>query len=575
MLFAVGCSETPEDPQANRPPVTFISTYSIEIAPDSATFYGVTVYWRGADLDGQPTNYRYWIDGMPDTTETLDTSVRFSLEFSDATPTYTFNVVCQDNMNVWDATAATVVISMDDVRHGDEFNPQVIAVSVPANGAATSQAVLFAVSASDVDGIITELQYAVDDPTSWTSVVPGTPANNVSAAILLGPSDLALGPHIIYFRAEDNMGNVDESPLTVSIVCYNTFAPELAVSVTEGQSFLVPFTAPLIFDLQFNYAPTVDFYYGIIDSIVVNTSWGISFNSAIDSVMAIDDDTGDTTWVKFDTGFNIATFDDTLSSGNYWFEVTAYDASANFTNTGQINFAILELAADNGILCVNGVDWGTYGQAAVMWNDGVPWGNRTNFKTWDLFDTSPIYEGSDFGDSLLGKGGGVPAWMIDTVFFEAISWFGNEYSGDFQYWEAAEEDLMAYLAMGGNILLPVRYGVDWFFDDLATYCGILPDDWVLSADADFLTAKVGTLADITVETAQSLWDIPMTDNPDNLWIYEAATAAPALHAGFITLPNGNGGGGAFCYIAGRSYRWDNPSLKAAVDVVLNTYFGVP
>ena len=102
----------------------------------------------------------------------------------------------------------------------------------------------------------------------------------------------------------------------------------------------------------------------------------------------------------------------------------------------------------------------------------------------------------------------------------------------------------------------------------------MPDDWVISADPDFLTAKVGTLEDILVEQDQALWDIPLTNNPDNLWIYEATTAAPGLHAGFITLPNGDGGGGAVCYIAGRNYRWDNPSLKANVDVILNTYFGI-
>lgn len=552
ILLAAGCADTPEDPDLNVKPNTFISSYIIDIVPDTATFYNVTVYWRGSDYDGEPEEYAYWVDNGPADT-TFETSTTVLLDFNVQNPTHMFYATCRDNMNEWDESPASVMLSMDDVRHGEEFNPRTVAVSVPPNGANTSQGVAFTISAMDIDGIITAFEYAIDDPSTWTSVVPDiVSGNSATSEIFLGPADLEVGTHIIYFRGVDNMGNVDLSPVTVSINCLDTFAPELSVSISDGQSFIVPYTDPVMTDFTVSYTATVDFYYGVVDSFRVMSSEGHDI-------------------VTEETELNLGD----LSSGSYWVDVTVYDGAGAITSSGQINFSIVELGPNNGVLCVNGVSWADYGSDANdLWESGVPWGNRTHFKTWDLFDTSPIYEGTDFGDSLLGMGA-LPAWMLDTDFFQAVSWFGNEFSGDFAYWEDLESDLMAYLNMGGNILLPVRYGEDWFFEDLAAYCGIVDGSWINGAAPDLLTAKVGTLTDIGVETNQSLWDIPMTDNPDNLWIYEATTAAPGLHAGFITMPNGEGGGGAFCYIAGRSYRWDTADLKANVDVILNTYFGVP
>jgi hypothetical protein len=66
-----------------------------------------------------------------------------------------------------------------------------------------------------------------------------------------------------------------------------------------------------------------------------------------------------------------------------------------------------------------------------LWEDNVPWGDFTSFKIWDLFGSSPA--GGHFADSLLGDGA-VPTWMMDTLFFDAISWIWNRYSGDSDFW---------------------------------------------------------------------------------------------------------------------------------------------
>jgi len=442
---------------------------------------------------------------------------------------------------------------MTDVRDVTDptFLPNTDALTVPPNGATTSRGVPFAISGRDVDGIVAAFQWAMDDPSTWTEFAPSVITVGSSIGeIILRPNVLTLGAHTIFFRAVDNMGNVDPSPLSVSINCEAGFAPEVSLSIKDGQSFIVPFTEPVITGFTVTITATVDFYYGAIDSFVVSTSQGQSMTTT-------------------ETEVNLGD----LGSGSYWVDVTAYDAAGNSTPTGQYNFSIVELPAGDGVLCVNGVDWSTYSSENVpVWENGTPWGNRTHYKTWDLFDTTPLNDVPLMADSLLGVKS-IPAWMFDTTFFDAIVWMANEYGGDEAFWNERQTEIMAYLAMGGNIILPTRYARDFFFADLATYCGIIDADWNAGVNPAALTAQVDSLTDITSIGSNSLSDIPVTDNPNNVWIYEAAVA-PGAHAGFITLPNGPGGGGGFCFIAGRNYRWNQTDLKANFDVILRYYFGI-
>jgi len=549
-LLALGCADKPKDPNANIEPNTFISSYNIDITPDSATFYWTTVYWRGSDADGEPVVYCFWLDpAVKDTTN--ETSARVRLQYDEANPSHTFYVICRDNLNGWDATPAAVELTLNDVRHGDQFNPQTEAITVPPDGAATSQAVSFTVSSLSLGGIITRFEYAVDDPTTWTAKTPDIiSGNTATAAILLGPAELSLGTHVVYIRGVDNMGNVDQSPVTVSIDCLDTFTPELVVSVADGQSYIVPFTDPTIPNFTVTFVATVDFYYGVVDSFVVMTSRMDTLRT-----MTPELNLGD------------------LAADSYWVQVSVYDHAGNSTVSDTVHFSIVELPAGDGVLCVNGVDWLTYGaQNIAQWSIGTPWGNRTHYKTWDLFDTTPVDDVPLMADSLLGIGS-IPAWMFDTTFFNAIVWMGNEYGGDEVYWNERQTEIMAYLAMGGNIILPTRYARDFFFTDLATYCGIIDADWIPGASPTALTAQVDSLTAISSIGSHSLSDIPMTDNPNNVWIYEA-DVAPGAHDGFITLPNGPGGGGGFCFIAGRNYRWNHDELKANFDVILRYYFGI-
>jgi fibronectin type 3 domain-containing protein len=221
-----------------------------------------------------------------------------------------------------------------------------------------------------------------------------------------------------------------------------------------------------------------------------------------------------------------------------------------------------------GILLVNGLDWDTYWNAIELYQDHSFTGSFP-YKFWDLFDSTPIQDFPDPND-ILGWGE-FPPVFFDA--FETIIWVGNNFGGDFVNWENNQENIINFLDDGGNMILPARLGSDWFFGDLANYCGIVLDSWV-SAGPDYLTAKHDSLTNIAADRDQSFWEIPITDNPDNIWLYEAASEVPGGHAGFITLPNGIGGGGAFCYIAGRSYRWNHDDLRTNFEVLLRYFLGM-
>jgi hypothetical protein len=196
-----------------------------------------------------------------------------------------------------------------------------------------------------------------------------------------------LGPHTVYFRAIDNAGNADPSPLSVSFVCETGYAPEVSISILEGFNFVVPYTAPLIDTVEIEITVTLDFYYGGLENIEIITSEG---------------DTINTTEYSF-------TMSD-LDPGDYWVKITADDVGGN-TTVDSTNFGVVELAAGDGVLCINGADWPTYPEAVARWEGGAYWGNRTHFKIWDLFGESPA--GGDYADSLLGSGD-PPLWLIDT-----------------------------------------------------------------------------------------------------------------------------------------------------------------
>lgn len=549
-LLIAGCADDPTDPSANVTPETFITTYMIDTAPDTAAQFNVTVFWRASDPDGRPEFYRYWVTAGNQTivpqTETFETSASVRLDFDNFDTSYVFNVQARDSQDEWDPTPAQIEIAAANVRQRGALLPATDAVTVPPNGAMTSRGVPFVINGTDLDGYVANFQWAVDDTAAWTLVAPTFLLPGVSTLELrLGPSAISLGAHTIYIRAIDNWGNIDPSPLSVSINAVDGFAPELALSVREGESFVVPFTTPTIAVLPINFTATVDFYYGAIRDYYVATSAGFADTTTEPSIDLAD-----------------------VGAGNYWIAVTANDIGGNST-TDTVNFGVVVLNAHQGIFGINGVDWATYESEVVpVWEDAVPFGNFPHFKWWDLFLIPPS-GGRPFADSVLGSGS-IPGWMFDTLFFEAIVWFANEFSGDEAYWLERETEIMNYLNSGGKLILATRFAHDFFFADLDAFAGTNPDNWVISVNPASAVAVGDSLTNMTTRGSHSFTDLPAVSGPTTRVLY-ADAANPGFALGFIAEP---AGAGKFVFLGGRNYRWTYTDLKANLDVIYRYYFGM-
>jgi hypothetical protein len=431
---------------------------------------------------------------------------------------------------------------MADTRHGTVFNPNTTAGTVPPDGALTSAGVHLVINGDDLDGEVVTFQRAIDDTSSWVDVTPQVILEHQST-VEMNVSGLSLGPHIIYVRAVDNMGNVDNSPLSLSIDVRDGFAPEVSLSVRNDESFVVPFTTPTMDTLQITITSTVDFYYGAIRDYYIFSSTGMS-DTTTDNVVNLTN----------------------LGGGTYWIKVVANDYGGNST-ADSTNFGIVVLGAHQGILGVNGIDWATYGEAVDVWDNAVPFGNFPHFKWWDLFLVPPS-GGRPYADSLLGTGS-IPEWMLDTTYFSAVVWFANEYSGDEVYWNARTDAIMNYLNNGGNLILATRFAFDFFFPELIDYAGVSADDWATGANPTMLTAVGDSLTDINRSASQSLTDIPKITGSSTL-LY-TSDDSPGYAAGLIAEPAGMG---KFVFIAGRNYRWVGDDLKANLDVIYRYYFGM-
>lgn len=568
LLLAVNCAEEGTAPTENIPPNTFVTNYQIDIAPDSATAYNARIYWRGNDVDGAVFWYEWRIanangeelfwhveddEGNIDTvnistwqaTNTLTQEIK--LDYPTFDTRYVFEVRGQDNDREYDPTPAVDTISIDRIR---DFNyaPNTEIVVGPPNGAVTGAGIYFLLRGTDIDGMTDTIAYMLEDDAEWTNI-----ATDVTTGYLELPlRDVPNGPHTVTFKAIDNFRKEDPTPVSVSFVVDNTILPELSISVMDGQQYVVPFTTPQLDELTVTITATVDFYYSAIDSFHVVTSAG-------DDLITTETE---------------VTFTD-LGAGDYWIDVTAYDIGGNSAGTGQVNFSVVELLAGDGVLCVNGIDWGTYGaEADDFWENGVAWGNLTSFKCWDLIGSPTA--GGDFADSLLGDGA-VPTWMMDTLFFDAISWMWNSYAGDDEFWydEDNQAAIMAYLEMGGNVLLGGRHGHFIFEDDdnntaaFAEYCQYA--SYVDGLSPSGAVAVDASMIDMT-GAGLSFTNTVTLAHPNLTRLLETNAGDPDL--GWVITPNGAGGGGAVAYIGGREYRWDPDDLRTNFDAILTTWFGL-
>lgn len=277
-----------------------------------------------------------------------------------------------------------------------------------------------------------------------------------------------------------------------------------------------------------------------------------------------------TTWDwDFD---NDGTIDSHDSNPSWTFTaIKSYDVKLRVSDGTNQHTRILKnfitvAGASSNILVVNGIDYSnaTYiPEMTNFYNSSACFGNH-QVDVWDLFgDQGFNYSANSkiLKTHLYNRS--IPNSILNL--YDKVIWIGNNYSGDLQFFNPSQ--VLQYVQNGKNFLLATRMASFFFNSDLYNYCGILQ----ISGDMQINTALAldDSLVSMTSNSANTLTHyvrldtsskaIPIfDDDPGTQWI-----------AGFRMKKNQNDG--AFIFIAGRPYRYNNAASSANYNYIIDKW----
>jgi len=283
-------------------------------------------------------------------------------------------------------------------------------------------------------------------------------------------------------------------------------------------------------------------------STATDTTNIISWQWDFDNDGTIDSQEPEPTWVF-------------TSEQSYTVSLTVSDGNQQHTRTLE-NF-ITVLGATSDILVVNGIEYATYTtEMEDFYNSSACFGNH-QVDIWDLFgDQGFDYSANPNIQQVNLMNRDIPNSILNL--YHKVIWIGNSYGGDEVFYDPAQ--VLNYIGQGGNFLLATREGAEFFNQDLKNYCGItqmsgLSNVTELIAMDDSLSNMPALPNHTRVQFA--LLDagseaIPIfDDNASTNWI-----------AGFRIEKDNEG---AFVYIAGRPYRYDNSASYQNYDYIINNW----
>ncbi|MBU8870558.1 MAG: hypothetical protein KOO60_06830, partial [Gemmatimonadales bacterium] len=252
--------------------------------------------------------------------------------------------------------------------------------------------------------------------------------------------------------------------------------------------------------------------------------------------------------------------------------VTSVDLDPDHWILRQIQTTVDAASLDQGILLVNGVDWGTYdSEITSAYTDSTFWGSNP-ITFWDCFNEPSGGYPANL-PTPLGHGP-VPADIIGD--FSTVIWVGNNYNGDLAKW--AETPILSYLEAGGNVLLMSRRSSTFLVGDLATYLGVsfVAIDGTLG---NCIAVDPG-LVDIPFIGTQSFNDVYLTNvDPGTLIFQDTEGFSGTRGTGAWVAPEGGGtfrsDGGRLVHITGRPYRMDHDALRQNVEYILANHLLEP
>ncbi len=220
-----------------------------------------------------------------------------------------------------------------------------------------------------------------------------------------------------------------------------------------------------------------------------------------------------------------------------------------------------------GILLVNGVDWGTYGtEITSAYEDRAFWGNLA-ISFWDVFSEPAGGYPSTLPEPL--GHGRVPSSTLGS--FETVIWIGNDYAGDIDAW--INTSIMPYLEAGGNVLLMTRQGQNFLDDAMRDYLGITLTNRTTLNLCTSVHPELEDIGRIGLQSYCRTFDTELAQETSTL-LFEDTYWEPDEGIGVLRVPTEGGthnpGGGRFAFLSGRPYRWNHTDLAAAVETIIGS-----
>ena len=236
----------------------------------------------------------------------------------------------------------------------------------------------------------------------------------------------------------------------------------------------------------------------------------------------------------------------------------------------RIEEPVVDPTFDRGILLVNGVEWGTYGNE--IWNAYMSqafWGDL-EIDFWDCFnepgggypETLPPAEGH----------GRVPSSTLGS--YETLIWVGNDYGGDLSCW--INTSILSYLEAGGNVLLMSRQGANFLDEEMRDYLGITFVNGSTIYDCISVHPELTDLTRIGTQSYCGAFDQQLTQPTSTLLYIATQGYNPDAGIGVWRAPEGGGthnpDGAQFAFLSGRPYRWDATDLSTNIETIIGTLF---
>jgi PKD repeat protein len=270
--------------------------------------------------------------------------------------------------------------------------------------------------------------------------------------------------------------------------------------------------------------------YSTATSLTTITSWEWDFNTD----GTIDSNEPEPTW----------TYNEEQS---YTVSLTVSDGTTSHTRILE-NY-ITTLGSSSDILVVNGIQYVTYTtEMENFYNNSACFGDH-QVDVWDLFGD----QGFDYGlnsniqqVNLFNRS--IPNSILNL--YQKIIWVGNNFGGDLTFFNT--EQVLNYVAIGGNFLLATRMASQFFDSDLRNYCGITSFSGDLTAAQ--LIAVDPNLVNVTAASGHSFVNYPLLNAASEADTIFDDNISTNYIAGFRLNKTDEG---VFIFIAGRPYRYDN------------------